>query len=66
MRHLIWLLPIVIVSLYIFAFSTAGDGWFRYPCQDPLNWEDKVCLHPICDADGTCTEYLIERTDYEK
>lgn len=27
---------------------------FRYPCQDPDNWETKECKPPICTATGTC------------
>jgi hypothetical protein len=27
---------------------------FRYPCQDPKNWETTECKPPICTATGTC------------
>ena len=36
------------------------DSQYRYPCQDPSNLKSKECTSPICDADETCTEYLIE------
>lgn len=36
------------------------DSQYRYPCQDPSNMKSKECKSPICDADETCTEYLIE------
>ena len=29
---------------------------FRYPCQDPANWENKECKPPICTATGTCPD----------
>jgi hypothetical protein len=35
------------------------DGTYRYPCQDPDNWEMEECRPPICEADGTCTTYLV-------
>jgi hypothetical protein len=35
------------------------DGTYRYPCQDPDNWEMAECRPPICEADGTCTTYLV-------
>jgi len=42
-------------------FAIAGcDSQYRYPCQDPSNMRSKECKSPICDADETCTEYLIE------
>jgi hypothetical protein len=36
---------------------------YRYPCQNPDNWEHKVCKRPYCSANGTCPEDL---TPYEK
>jgi hypothetical protein len=32
------------------------DGSYRYPCQDPTNWESADCKPPICTASGTCPE----------
>ena len=36
---------------------------YRYPCQDPDNWEQKQCKKPYCSANGTCPEDL---THYDK
>lgn len=36
---------------------------YRYPCQDPDNWELKMCKKPYCSANGTCPEDLRH---YEK
>ena len=36
---------------------------YRYPCQDPDNWEKKECQKPYCSANRTCPEDL---TPYEK
>ena len=36
---------------------------YRYPCQDPDNWDKKQCQKPYCSANGTCPEDL---THYEK
>ena len=27
---------------------------YRYPCQDPANWQEEFCKKPICSANGTC------------
>lgn len=32
---------------------------FRYPCQDPKNWDAPDCKPPICTATGTCPSDLI-------
>jgi endogenous inhibitor of DNA gyrase (YacG/DUF329 family) len=36
---------------------------YRYPCQDPVNWEQEYCKKPFCSANGTCPEDLRH---YEK
>lgn len=36
---------------------------YRYPCQNPDNWDHKVCKKPYCSANGTCPEDL---TPYER
>jgi hypothetical protein len=35
------------------------DGHYRYPCQDPVNWETPECNPPLCEATGTCTTDLL-------
>lgn len=40
----------------------SGCGWsggYRYPCQDPKNWNAEECKPPICTADGWCTSTLL-------
>lgn len=45
------------------ALLAACDERYRYPCQDPENWENKMCKKPYCSANGTCPEDLKH---YEK
>ena len=33
---------------------------YRYPCQDPDNWETKECKKPYCTATGTCPDQLMK------
>jgi hypothetical protein len=48
---------IVLLSL---ALSSCGyDGNFRYPCQDPTNWETADCVPPQCHASDYCTKDLV-------
>lgn len=39
------------------------DGGYRYPCQDPANWESPDCNPPICSASETCTKDLLPEED---
>jgi len=45
------------VSLVLLS-GCSYDGSYRYPCQDPANWETAECKPPICTASGTCPEDL--------
>jgi hypothetical protein len=50
----------LIISLCLALSSCGYDGNFRYPCQDPANWETPECVPPICEASETCTKDLID------
>lgn len=39
-----------------------GLNRYRYPCQDPVNWEKAECKPPVCEASGTCTKDLLGNT----
>ena len=48
----------------------ACDERYRYPCQNPRNWETEQCKKPYCTANGTCPEdlkhYVKDKTGGEK
>jgi hypothetical protein len=49
-----------LVLAFLFVLASCGyNGGYRYPCQDPNNWESKECNPPICKVDGACTEDLL-------
>jgi hypothetical protein len=52
--------------LLCLALTSCGwQGGYRYPCQDPANWETPDCIKPLCNASDTCTTDLLpkEMTD---
>ena len=54
---------ILVISLL--ALSLTGCESFnryRYPCQDPANWEIAECTPPECEASQTCTKDVIKIT----
>lgn len=55
-KWLLWFVP-------LFFVLTGCEERYRYPCQDPDNWNQKLCQKPFCSANGTCPEDL---THYEK
>ena len=51
------LIGLVLLSL---ALTGCGyDGHYRYPCQDPANFEKEECQPPLCKVTGTCTIDLL-------
>jgi hypothetical protein len=54
----------------MFAMMLVGcDERYRYPCQDPHNWEKELCKKPFCSGNGTCPEDLahyLKETDKNK
>lgn len=52
----------LLLTLAVFAL-VGCDSRYRYPCQDPDNWDKQICKKPWCSADGSCPEDL---THYEK
>lgn len=58
MKKILAALALVLLSsLHLTACSF--DGKFRYPCQDPANWENAECKPPICTVNGACPEDLV-------
>lgn len=52
---------ILLLSILLLA---GCEGHYRYPCQDPANWDKKECNNEICKAEGTCTSDVLGR-NYE-
>ena len=42
------------------ALAFFGKDSFRYPCQDPTNWDKDFCKMPICDVTRTCPEHIFK------
>lgn len=53
MKPVLLALVVVIISL------TGCQDRYRYACQDPRNFGTSACNPPACEANGTCTKYLV-------
>lgn len=51
------------LTLALGGFLSGCSDTYRYPCQDPTNWDKDFCKKPVCSANGTCPEDLKH---YEK
>ena len=50
-------LGIIVLPLTLAFF---GGDRFRYPCQDPDNWDKDFCKMPKCDVTRTCPEHIFK------
>jgi len=49
----------VLIALPVGLAFFGGDK-FRYPCQDPANWDKDICKFPQCDVTRTCPEHVFK------
>lgn len=54
-----WLLLILLLPVGMAMCSGSGDH-FRYPCQNPINWDKDICKMPLCDVTRTCPEHIFK------
>jgi hypothetical protein len=52
-----WLFILLLLPLCLAYFS--GDR-YRYPCQDPENWDKQICKLPTCDVTRTCPQHIFK------
>jgi hypothetical protein len=52
-----WLTLLIVIPVGLAAF---GGDRFRYPCQDPTNWDKAICQKPTCDVTRTCPEHVFK------
>lgn len=55
---------VFVVSVLVLLFGC--DDRYRYPCQNPANWNNTECKPPICTATGTCPEQLVKPEQEKK
>ena len=54
---------LLLLSLLIL---TGCNDRFRYPCQDPKNWDTEDCKPPYCTARQECPEDLYRKEEFDE
>ena len=54
-----WVLIVLAIPVGM-AMCSGGGEHFRYPCQNPANWEKDFCKMPLCDVTRTCPEHIFK------
>ena len=40
--------------------ATGCEQAYRYPCQDPANWQAPECQRPICEVNRDCPDLIFK------
>ena len=51
---------VIVLLLLPIGLAYFGGDRFRYPCQDPDNWDKEMCKMPRCDVTRTCPEHIFK------
>lgn len=50
-----------LIALIAPMLMAAGcEQQYRYPCQNPANWETEQCKKPLCEVNKDCPEYIFK------
>lgn len=55
-----------LIALSVIIVLTGCEQQFRYPCQDPANWNAPECRKPICEVNKDCPEYIFKDEQINK
>lgn len=53
-------LSLLVLLILPLGLAIFGGDRYRYPCQDPANWEKDICKFPKCDVTRTCPEHVFK------
>lgn len=53
-------------ALLVLMCLAGCEDRYRYPCQDPDNWETKKCQRPRCAVSGTCPDQLVNHENLKE
>lgn len=49
-----------LLLLFPLGLAMCSKEEFRYPCQNPENWDKDFCKMPLCDVTRTCPEHIFK------
>ena len=57
-KKLLWLVALLLALPIALAYFS--EERFRYPCQNPANWDKDICKMPQCDVHRECPEHIFK------
>ena len=56
---------VVRIGLLAILLIAGCSDYYRYPCQNPDNWDKDICKKPYCDINKTCPEHIFKEEKKE-
>jgi hypothetical protein len=50
---------LLLILLLPLGLAMCSGDRYRYPCQNPENWDQPICQKPKCDVTRTCPEHVF-------
>ena len=50
----------IVTALAVLVLAGCDFELYRYPCQDPDNWNKAECQKPLCEVSRTCPEHIFK------
>lgn len=45
----------------LFFILLGCDQYYRYPCQNPENWDKPACQKPLCEVNRDCPSMILDK-----
>jgi hypothetical protein len=53
-------LAVILLAMPVLMVITGCDQKYRYPCQDPDNWNSDSCKKPVCEVNRDCPDIIFK------
>ena len=55
------LFKLTLALIFLPVLIVAGcEERYRYPCQDPGNWDKAICQKPLCEVHRQCPDLIFK------
>lgn len=51
---------LILLLAFPLGLAMCSEETYRYPCQNPANWDKDICKMPLCDVNRTCPEHIFK------
>lgn len=60
MLKIIKILTVLSIGVAAITQISGCEDRYRYPCQDPDNWDKDICKPPICEVNRQCPDLIFK------